>query len=95
MGFWSPEAKIFLESQDRTDLIHSGEAKAKEVYNLIREAQKRLDQWAEQGDLYDNKGGQSLLGDISGYEKFVGTRLVKELDALKNLMNTFYDLSNN
>ena len=59
---------------------------------LVREARVRLDQWLADGGLYDGVGGKDLVGDIPGFEEFVGKRLPEELAALRDPLFTFHDL---
>ena len=93
--FWSDEAKSFLLECGRQDLIDRGDALAQRVSALVLTALSRLDQYAKTGDLYNGKGGTSLLSQpeaLAHFDEFVNTRLRNEVEALEQLLCVFDDL---
>lgn|SRR5512135_2306230 len=93
--FWSKEVKDFLIECGRQDLVDSGDALAERVSALILTALSRLDQYAKEGDLYNGRGGTSLLSHpeaLAHLDEFVSVRLRNEIEALERLLDVFDDL---
>lgn len=94
-SFWSEEAKKFLESCGRQDLVDKGDALAERVTALITSSMNRLRQYCHEDDLYNGKGGTDVLDHPDALVKlddFVNIRLRQEIDILEKLLETFDDL---
>jgi hypothetical protein len=95
MKFWSDQARDFLLTAGRQDLVDKGDDLAERVAALTLTAIARLNQYATIGGLYDGSGGTSLLNDplaLQKLEEFVEVRLRAEIDALENLLAVFDDI---
>lgn len=95
LNFWSPEAIELLKSANRQDLIDRGDALAERVSALVLTALNRLKSYSKHGDLYNGRGGLSLLNHpdaIQEMDEFVNTRLRNEISALEQLLSVFDDL---
>jgi hypothetical protein len=93
-SFWSPEAREFLLSYGRQDLLDRGDAYAQRMTALMFTAMNRLEMWAKEGDLYNNAGGRYDLMKFDAMpelEDFVNNRLPDEINALEQLLEVFDD----
>jgi hypothetical protein len=93
--FWSDEAKGFLLECGRQDLVDKGDALAERVSALVLTAISRLEQYAKDGDLYNGRGGTSLLSQpeaLAHLDEFVNVRLKQEIESLEQLLGVFDDL---
>jgi hypothetical protein len=93
--FWSPEALSILKRNSRQDLIDRGNALAERVTALLLTAKNRLQDYSDFGDLFNNKGGHSLVDvpePVLEIEEFVNIRLRSEIDALEHLLSVFDDI---
>jgi DNA-binding ferritin-like protein len=93
--FWAEEVHDFLVECGRQDLVDRGDALAERVSALIMTAMGRLEQYIKEGDLYNGRGGTSLMAKpeaLAHMDEFVNKRLQDEVEVLEQLLETFDDL---
>lgn len=102
-GFWSPAVVAYLQAAGRQDMVDRGDALAQRVAALVSAASERLEQYLQEGDLYNGQGGASSLpalasgspsaeAALSALDDFVNVRLRAEIAALENILSVFDDL---